>query len=163
MDEWTGEAAVAVSLARTVHADTGRPAALGVACHRRPAGKPSRGRTLSCRLRGLAGRVATWCERWAAADRLARTFDRDLADLGLSRAPARGVSQRPPPTRPPLPPHSGGDGPARPPPRSGLLRPALACALCALLAIAGVLALDALGVAPPAPGGEDPIATLDGP
>ncbi len=156
------------SLMEMLYPGVDQPAAASVAHHgvhlERPSApwkRRSRGSTLARSLRGLAARIAAWRERRATIDALS---DRDLADIGLSWAPTRGVFQHHPPIWPPPPPRSGRNDPARPmPSRSGLLRPALACSLCALLAIAGVFVLDALGVAPPAPCGEDPVAAFAGP
>jgi hypothetical protein len=89
-------------------------------------------------------------EHRAGAGELAGMSDRDLADIGLSRDLASGASPYCPPILPPLPPWSGCDDPARPspPPRSGALGPVLACALFAMLAIAGVLMIEVTSLSP---------------
>lgn len=94
--------------------------------------------------------AATLREYRVGAGELAGMSDRDLADIGLSRDLASGASPYCPPILPPCPPWSGRDDPARPSPAppTGALRPVLACALFAMLAIAGVLMIEVTSLPP---------------
>ena len=85
--------AAAVPLAAVLYPDTGQPAADGSGYHGqygeglgRPPDEASRGGVLARLLRGMAAWVAAWREHRAVLDQLSAMSDRDLADIGLTRA-----------------------------------------------------------------------------
>ena len=85
--------AASVPLAAVLYPDRDRPAANGSADHGqhveglgRPPDEASRGSVLSRLLHGLAAWVAAWREHRAVRDQLSAMSDRDLADIGLTRA-----------------------------------------------------------------------------
>ena len=92
MSEQTCQTAT-VSLAEMLCPNMDRPAAAGVAYHGQyvegldaPIEIPGRDGALSRLLRNLATRLAAWRERRAVINELTAMSDRDLADIGLSRA-----------------------------------------------------------------------------
>ena len=100
--EWIGQAATAVSMARALYPNAGwSSVAASVARYCRPrmmrTDTPPRRRGLRCTLsrplRHLAARIAPRRGRRAAAHLSDATSDRELADIGLSRAQAGVAAQ----------------------------------------------------------------------
>ena len=85
--------AAAVPLAEALYPDTSSPAANGSDYHGQyvegrsaPLESSSRRRVVSRLLRGFTAWVAAWREHRAVIDQLSAMSDRDLADIGLTRA-----------------------------------------------------------------------------
>ena len=85
--------AAAAPLAAVLYPDADRPASDGSGNHGqyveglgRPPDEASRSGVLTRLLRGLAAWVAVWREHRAVLDQLSAMSDRDLADIGLTRA-----------------------------------------------------------------------------